>query len=45
MKGKSLNIFVDASGVIYEVLQPVKTDDKILETDEPYEKVKRYLLE
>ena len=41
----SINIFVDASGVIYEVLQPVPTDVKVVETDEPYEKVKRYLLE
>ena len=41
----SINIFVDASGVIYEVLQPLQTDVKVVETDEPYEKVKRYLLE
>lgn len=41
----SINIFVDNTGVIYEVLQPVPTDVEIVETDDPYEKPKRYLLE
>ena len=41
----SINIFVDNAGVIYEVLQPVPTDVEIVETDDPYEKPKRYLLE
>ena len=40
-----INIFVDNAGVIYEVLQPVPTDVEIVETDDPYEKPKRYLLE
>lgn len=41
----SINIFVDKAGIIYEVLQPVPTDVEIVETDDPYEKPKRYLLE
>ena len=37
----SINIFVDTSGVIYEVLQPVPTDVEILMTDELYGRSKR----
>ena len=36
----SINIFVDTAGVIYEVLQPVQTDVKIVETDKPYNRFK-----
>ena len=36
----SINIFVDKAGVIYEVLQPVPTDVKILMSNEPYDRFK-----
>ena len=35
----SINIFVNASGVVYEVLKPVATDGEIVQTKEEY---KRY---
>ena len=37
----SINIFVDASGIIYEVLQPVPTNVEIIMTNEPYSKFKK----
>ena len=36
----SINIFVDGSGVIYEVLQPVLTENKIILSNEPYDRFK-----
>lgn len=36
----SINIFVNDSGVIYEVLTPVLTDVKLVQTNEAYDKFK-----
>ena len=39
----SINIFVDASGVIYEVLEPVLIDDTVIMTNEEYDRWEKRL--
>ena len=37
----SINIFVDTAGVIYEILQPVQSSDRIVATNERYNEFNR----